>query len=77
MLRCYKARKLIASNLYGELDERERARLEAHLDGCPRCAREARSSRATLARRLGVLCGLLFPFGKRRCRSVRCCSVCS
>ena len=48
MLRCYKARKRIASYLYGELDERERARLETHLDGCPRCAREAASRKETL-----------------------------
>jgi|GEM_PF-3555587 len=48
MLRCYRTRRLIASYLYGELDEGERARLEAHLDRCPRCARETASRRETL-----------------------------
>jgi len=48
MLRCRKARRLIASYLYEELDERERARVEAHLDGCPRCAEEVASRRETL-----------------------------
>ena len=48
MLRCYRARKLIASHLYGELDETRRAGLEAHLDKCPRCAREVESRREAL-----------------------------
>jgi TolA-binding protein len=48
MLRCYRARKLIASYLYGELDETERARLESHLDKCPRCAGEVASRKEVL-----------------------------
>jgi TolA-binding protein len=48
MLRCFRARKLIASYLYGELDEAERARLESHLDKCPQCAREAAGRKEVL-----------------------------
>jgi len=48
MLRCFRARKLIASYLYGELDEAERARLESHLDKCPKCAREAAGRKEVL-----------------------------
>ena len=48
MLRCYRARRLIAPYLYGELDEDKRGRLEAHLDRCPRCAKEVASRKETL-----------------------------
>ena len=48
MLGCYRTRRLITSYLYGELDEAQRRRLEAHLDRCPRCAKETASRRETL-----------------------------
>jgi outer membrane protein assembly factor BamD (BamD/ComL family) len=48
MLRCYRARKLIASYLYGELDEGRSTALESHLGKCPRCAREAASRKEAL-----------------------------
>jgi TolA-binding protein len=48
MLRCYGARKLIVSCLYGELDEAQRTSLEAHLKKCPRCAQEMEARRETL-----------------------------
>ena len=48
MLRCYTARKLIASYLYGELEEAERVRLESHLDKCPRCAKDVASRKEVM-----------------------------
>jgi len=48
MLRCYRARKLIVPYLYGELDERARTQLEAHLDRCARCAAEVATRSETL-----------------------------
>lgn len=48
MLRCHRASRLIIPYLYGELDEKQRTRLEHHLDGCPRCAAEMATRKETL-----------------------------
>ena len=41
-------RELIALRLYGEIEEKDRSRLQAHLSGCDACARYAREIEAGL-----------------------------
>lgn len=39
-MRCKKYKEQIILHLYGELSEKERADLEAHLKGCPECSKD-------------------------------------
>jgi anti-sigma factor RsiW len=46
---CQEAVELVTDYLEGALSRRDRARLEAHLDGCPHCHEYLEQMRATIA----------------------------
>ena len=47
-LACREAVALMASYLDGDLDERQRGRLEDHLEGCPHCTEYLAQLRVTI-----------------------------
>lgn len=49
MNECRTYEPLIADLLFGELSEKDRVRLDAHLERCPACAEEVHAYQATLA----------------------------